>query len=303
MASTHTEVYRPYTGTLRPEKLRFLPLARASIRTALKRKLPLVILYAPIVIGTVIYSFVCYARFAIKSGSTPDALGGGANPGAMLVAGMAESMLQVRKIIVPFYLGVSIFTLLIFSWYGAGLIAEDRRAGAHLLYFARPLTRLDYVLGKLATLAFFGALAVLVPPLVICTVAAISSPEWSFLKHEGMVVPQTIVFGLLWIVSWSSIELAISSVTPRKSFALVASFGFFLLPHAIATLLAELEKEPRFHLLSLQSSFMRIAASLFDTPSMGLRFEPGLAYATVAGYTLLAWAVLAWRVRRMEVVA
>jgi ABC-2 type transport system permease protein len=303
MASTHTEVYRPYLGTLREERLRFLALARASIRTATKRKLPLVILFAPIVIGTVIFSFTVYARFALQSGVTPGALGGGANPGVLLAAGMAESMLQVRQIIVPFYLGVSVFTLLLITWYGAGQIAEDRRAGAHLLYFARPLTRLDYVLGKLATLAFFGMLAVLVPPLVICTVAAFSSPEWSFIEKEGTVVPKTIAFGVMWIVAWSSVELAISSLCPKKSFALVASFAFFLLPHAVATLLADLEREPHFHLLSLQSSFLRIASSLFGTPSMGLRFDPGFAYATVAGYTLLAWAVLWVRVRRMEVVA
>lgn len=302
MASTHTEVYRPYGGTLVPERLRFLSLARASIRTATKRKLPLVILYAPIAIGTVIFSFVVYARFALKSGVTPGALGGGANPAALLAAGMAETMLQVRQIIVPFYLGVSVFTLLLIAWYGAGQIAEDRRAGAHLLYFARPLTRLDYVLGKLAALAFFALLAVLVPPLVICTVAAFSSPEWSFIKQEGKVVPQAIVFSLLWVVAWSSVGLAISSLCPKKSFALVASFVFFLLPHAIALLLAELGREPLFHALSLQSSFLRIASSLFGTPSMGLRFDPAIAYSSVAAYTVLAWAILAWRVRRMEVV-
>ena len=41
------------------------------------------------------------------------------------------------------------FTILISIFGGAGLIANDLRTGAILVYLSRPLTRRDYVLGKL----------------------------------------------------------------------------------------------------------------------------------------------------------
>ena len=41
------------------------------------------------------------------------------------------------------------FTLLLSIFGGAGLIANDLRTGAILVYLSRPLTRRDYVLGKL----------------------------------------------------------------------------------------------------------------------------------------------------------
>ena len=42
--------------------------------------------------------------------------------------------------------------LLLTIFGGAGLIANDLRTGAILVYLSRPLTRRDYVLGKLCVL-------------------------------------------------------------------------------------------------------------------------------------------------------
>jgi ABC-2 type transport system permease protein len=304
MAATNTEIYRRFRGELRPTALRFLPLARASIRTATKRKLPLVILYAPPVIATVIFSFVVYLRFSLQSGVMPGALGGGGpNPAMMMAAGMAEKLIQVRTQIAAFHVAMTMFSFLIVAWFGAGMIAEDRRGGAHLLYFARPLTRLDYVLGKFLALAFFGSLAVVVPGLVICIVATFSSPAWSFLKQEGDVVWRTIVYGLLWVTVCSSAVLAVSSLASRKSFALVAAFTLYLLPYPVAMILADLEEDTRFRVLSLPGSFLTVGGALFDMPDMRLGFDAELAYGALAVFTLAAWLALAWRVRRMEAVA
>ncbi|MEZ5974230.1 MAG: hypothetical protein R3E96_05155 [Planctomycetota bacterium] len=46
--------------------------------------------------------------------------------------------------------------LLVIAWYGSALIAEDKRLQANLLYFARPVTPLRYILGKLGTAAFWA---------------------------------------------------------------------------------------------------------------------------------------------------
>ena len=43
-ASTHTEVYRRFTGELSARPKRALVLARAAVRLAFKRKLPILLL-------------------------------------------------------------------------------------------------------------------------------------------------------------------------------------------------------------------------------------------------------------------
>ncbi len=299
MARTDTEIYRRFRGTLHPGVPGFLTLSRAGIASEAKKKLPLLILYAPPAIATVIFSFVVYLRFSLQAGVTPAALGG-PSPAAVIAASFARTLIQVREQIVLFHLAMSAFTLLVIAWFGAGLIAEDRRAGAQLLYFSRPLTRFSYLFAKFLTLFFFALLAVLAPGLVICTVATLASPEWSFLKEEGRVVPATILFAILWAGVWSSVMLAISSLSSRKTFALVASFAVFMITGAISVLVMHLEKDERFLMLSLQGNFQRIAGWIFGMPRMGLEWDVRWSFAWIAAATAIAWAILVDRVRHLE---
>jgi len=302
VARTDTQVYRPFRGTLDARRFGFLALARTGIAAATKRKLPLVILYGPPAIATVIFSFVVYARFSLEAGMTPEALGG-PSPVAMIAAGFAKTMIQVREQIVLFHLAMSLFTLLVIAWFGAGLIAEDRRLGAHLLYFSRPLSRSGYLAAKFLILFFFGGIAVVAPGLVICVVAAFASPDFAFLVEEGSVVPQTILFGALWAGIWSSVMLAISSLFSRKTFALVAGFAFFMITVAVSVVLANLLDDDRFLMLSLQGNLQRIATWMLGGPAMNLSWDVRWSFAIVLAATAAAWVILYERVRRLAACA
>jgi len=302
VARTDTEVYRPFRGTIDARTFAFLALARAGIAAATKRKLPLVILYGPPAIATVIFSFVVYARFSLEAGVTPDALGG-PSPANMIAAGFARTMIQVREQIVLFHMAMSLFTLLVIAWFGAGLIAEDRRLGAHLLYFSRPLSRSGYLAAKFLSLFFFGGIAVVAPGLVICTVAAFASPDFAFLAEEGSLIHRTILFGALWATVWSSVMLAISSLFARKTFALVASFAFFMITVAISVVFANLMDDERFLMLSLQGNMQNIAAWTFGGHILHVRWDVRWSFAAVLAITAAAWSILYERVRRLEAAA
>lgn len=299
MARTDTQVYRPFRGTLSAPTFGFTALARAGIAAATKRKLPLVILYGPPAIATVIFSFVVYARFSLEAGVTPSALGG-ASPVSLVAAKFAETMIQVRDEIVLFHLAMSLFTLLIIAWFGAGLIADDRRLGAHLLYFARPLSRTGYLTAKFLTLFFFGGIAGIAPGLVICIVATFASPDFAFLHKEGSLIPRTVLFGALWAGVWGAVMLAISSLFVRKTFALVASFAFFMITTAVAVVLANLQQDDRLLMLSLQMNMQRIAVWMLDGPTEKLHWDVRMSFAVVLGVTVVAWTILCARVRKLE---
>ena len=298
-ARADTEIYRRFRGTIRPRNASFLALARAGIASATRKKLPLVILFAPPTIATVIFGFVVYAKFSLEAGVTPSALG---QPSAVsAIAGtVAKSLIQVKDQIVLFHLALSGFTLVVIAWFGAGLIAEDRRTGAHLLYFSRPLTARGYLAARFLTLLFFGLVAVLLPSLVICLVATFASPEWSFLKQEGRVVPASILFALLWAGVWCSVQLAISSLFRRKTFALVASFAGFMFTGAVSVLLTGLNQDTSWLRLSLQGNFERIAAWTFDSRLVRDSGDPTWSFVTVGIVTAVAWVVMFVQVRRME---
>ena len=179
-AATNLEVYRPFAGSLSHSPRAPIALWKAGLRVAFRRRLALLVLLAPPAIATVIFSFVVYTRYALEQGTTPEALGGDSVIGQMagsMMRDAAEEALSVRRQIAIFHLSMSAFTLLLVAWYGAGLVADDRRSGAHLLLFARPLTKWGYVLGRFLHVATFGALGALAPTLVVCSIATFASPE------------------------------------------------------------------------------------------------------------------------------
>lgn len=296
-ASTHTEIYRPFQGELTRRRMRFLPLATTGVRVAFKRKLPL-LLFGPSAIGTIVYSFLVHLRFRVETGEIP----GMDSQGAAMVATAAGQLLAVSNQVINFLIQTRHFALLAIAWYGAGLLAEDRRLGAHLLYFSRPMTRTDYYLGKLGTVLFYGACSFLFPVLTILSVASFSSPEWSFLTEKGDVILKSIAYALLWIGVFSTMVLAVSSLVDRKTLALAGFVGLFIFTEAVGNVMVEIVDDPHWRLLSLTRNFEHAADWLFDRNPHD-DFSVGLSLGTIAAWAVLSVTITARRLRRMEVVA
>ena len=301
-AVTHTEVYRPFRGELEGRSLRFAPIVSMGVRTAAKRRLPLLLLYAPPAIATIIFSFVIYGTYAASG--LLDQAGAEGGMSARMAQMMAERTLQqaeVRNLILQFHRLLVWFTLLGTTWYASGLFCEDRKVGAHQLYFARPLTRLDYFLGKFFVAAFFAACALMVPGLVLCLMASLFSPEWSFVKEQGDVIWKTLVYEALWVTTVSLAVLAGSSLASKRVFALVGIFGMFLMSLSFGTMLGE-EVASGFYGLSPILALWRIGDGFFaDRPDFGLSLAD--AWTSVVAFNALFLAVIAWRLRKLEVVA
>jgi ABC-type transport system involved in multi-copper enzyme maturation permease subunit len=311
-AETHLEVYRPFRGTLHEHPLRFLSLWRSGLRTALKQRLALFLLYLPALITTVIMSFIVYVKFAVEDmvqNSPQDALDfqgqiaqGIARAQAENALAQAEKMFGVVKLILGFAEGLGIFALLAVAWFASPLFCEDRKAGAHQLYFARPLTRLDYALGKFLIAATFSAFAILVPLLVICLMAVLCSPEWSFLKEEWDVILRSIAFALVWTVVVSSLVLLASSLASRRAFALLGVFGVAVLSIPVAALLGS-EVNPKFFALALMIDLFALAQHIFGEVDPEVPVGAGAAWTAVSALVLVSWTVIWLRLRRLEVVA
>ncbi len=83
-------------------------------------------------------------------------------------AGALEATLgQASEILSSFVRVQFYFCSMALAVIAAGFISEDRSAGAFDLYFARPLTRMDYALGKCLATAAIPCAAVLAPALLL----------------------------------------------------------------------------------------------------------------------------------------
>lgn len=298
MAITHTEIYRRFDGQLRSRGLRFLPLCLAGIRVATRKKLPLLLFYAPVAISGIVFSFLVYTKFTLEADleSAQPGMGG-------VIAAAAGQMVQVHEQIVIASSVMRVFALLVIAWFGAGLIAEDKRMGAHLLYFSRPMTRLDYFLGHFSTVGFFGLLAVLAPGLLICLVATFSSPDYAFLKQEWDVILATVGYSLLYVVVLSTFVLAASSMVRRKAFALAGVFGFVVGTQAVGGVIAQLKRDKDFMMLGLWNNFQRVGDWMFGARQPIFDWDPKYSLIILGGFFALCLALCAFRIKRLEVVA
>jgi hypothetical protein len=269
-----------------------------------KSKLAMLVLYAPPAFSGIVFSFVAYLRFQLESGTGAPA---GFDPAALMAASLADRLIQVHRLILFFASASQAFALLAIAWYGSGLICEDRRAGAHLLLFSRPLTKLDYFLAQLWTACTFGLRAVLWPSLLICVVATFSSPDWSFLREKGHVIVATIAYGFLFVGVVSLIALAVSSVSARKMYARAGLFAVFFGSEAVSTVLTALDRSRDWSALGLFRSFTAVLQWMLDADSVPKFAEgaglPGTQLAALGGVALASLLVIARRLRRMEVVA
>src|SRR4051812_17401259 len=105
------------------------------------------------------------------------------------------------------------FLFFITVYAGAGLIANDRRANALQIYLSKPLTRGEYVFGKLAILMTFLLLVSWVPAVVLLLVQIVFSGSFRFFLDHLVLFPAITVFSFIQVIAVSMAMLALSSLS------------------------------------------------------------------------------------------
>src|SRR5256885_11124216 len=114
-----------------------------------------------------------------------------------------------------------LFIFFITVYVGAGLIANDRRANALQIYLSKPLTRGEYVFGKLAILMAFLALVTWIPAITLLLVQVAFAGNFTFLLNHAYLFPAITVYAFLEIVTAASTMLALSSLSNSSRYVAV----------------------------------------------------------------------------------
>jgi ABC-type transport system involved in multi-copper enzyme maturation permease subunit len=258
-SEVHLEVYRRFEGKLLEHPLRPVVLARSAIRQGFKSKQAALLLFVPPALIAIVRCVMLHLSYQAQIDAAE--AGGMA---ALQGKALADMLGGVTANIASFLDLVATFAILAMTWYGAGMIAEDKRHNANLLYFSRPLSRLEYMCGKLLGVALFGACVLLVPCLMILAVASFSSPDWSFIKDQWHVIPMALGYCCAWILVVASLVLGVSSQVSRKTTAVALVLGLIFVLSIVSAGVAEGLDQPNFGLLNIYLNFKRVAASVFD---------------------------------------
>ena len=88
----------------------------------------------------------------------------------------------------------NVFVFFVTILIGAPLIADDRRANALQIYLAKPLTRVEYIVGKLAVLFAFLAFVTWVPAMLLVVLQVLFAGSLDFLRNNLFIIPAITLF-------------------------------------------------------------------------------------------------------------
>ena len=107
------------------------------------------------------------------------------------------------------------------------LVAQDVRTRAFLLYFSRPLTRIEYILGKMVTVWAYLLSITAVPALCLYVVGVFLSPQLSVVKETWDLPLRIVLSSAVLMVPTTVLALALSSLTSESRYATAAWFGMW----------------------------------------------------------------------------
>jgi ABC-type transport system involved in multi-copper enzyme maturation permease subunit len=194
------------------------------------------------------------------------------------------------------------FTILLSIFGASGLVANDLRTGAILVYLSRPLTQRDYVAGKLLVPVSLNLAVTLVPGLVLYLAGLALAPE-QYLKWDlAWIAPAVVAHAVAVSLVVSLVVLAISSLSRS---ARVAGLGFVGLVFGLEMIRLILQhgfNRKEAVLLSLQADLRALGVALFGVVDRQLDIFWGWPLLVLMAVSLGCLAILRSRVRAVEIV-
>jgi ABC-2 type transport system permease protein len=276
----HDQGYRRYAGTRAAPGRAWSVIAKAGIRTMLGRRPFLGLLLVAWV------PFFVRAVLIYLSTSLPQ---------AAFLAADARTFRQFLEM-------QQVFMFFITVYAGAGLIANDRRANALQIYLSKPLTRVEYVAGKLAVLLTFLLLVTWVPAIVLVLVQIMFSGSFRFAVENAFLLPAITVFAFIQAIAVSLAMLALSSLSNSSRYVGILYAALIFFSQAIYGVVLLITRDSRLAWLSMPSNLAQIGDAIFGLP---LRYRMPLPVAFLAVAVLIGVSIyiLERRVRGVEVVA
>jgi len=194
--------------------------------------------------------------------------------------------------------GVLAFLLTAFT--GPGLISPDIANGALPLYFCRPFSRVEYVLGKSSVLAILLSQVTWIPGLILFAVQAVLAGRgwtWDHLWIAGSLV----LSFLIWIAILSLLAMALSAWVKWRivAGALLLAVLFFGagFAHAINTVM----RTELGHFLDIVYLMGTVWSALFQM-DVERSIPAAQAWVALLAYCVICLALLVRKVRAYEVI-
>ncbi len=284
--AVYKRTYTGYDGPLTPEWSRFLILPRANYRQLGQSKLLTILRMA-----AMFYPLGCIVWVYLAN-----------NLSVLSTVGFdVGQYIKVDTSLFLYFCWVQgAFAYIMTALVGPSLVSPDLVNNALPLYFARPFSRTEYVLGKLSVLGILLSTITWIPGLVVWIIQA-SLGGWDWTVANLWVAGSLFLGMTLWVLLLSLIALAVSAWVKWRIAAGALLLGIFVAGAGFGTAINQIVRTDYGSLVNLPEVMFTLWSQLFGLESTtGLPAEYAWAtYVTVcAGCLWLLWR----KVRAFEVV-
>jgi ABC-type transport system involved in multi-copper enzyme maturation permease subunit len=277
----HDQGYRRYGGERAPRGQAWAVIAKAGVRTFFAKKA---------FVGLLL---VAWIQFIVRCAQVY----------------FAANFPQAREILAvksetfrEFFDIQAMFVFFITVYVGAGLIANDRRANALQIYLSKPLTRGEYILGKLAILMTMLLLVTWVPAMLLLVVQITFSGNFTFLRNNAFLFPAITLFSFIYALMMSASMLALSSLSNSSRYVGILYTGLIFFTKALYGVLWFVTRNSSLSWVSFSFNLEQVGDAIFRLPP---RYDtPWTVSLLMIGLLILgSGLILERRVRGVEIVA
>lgn len=279
--------YRGYAGVYTPAWSRFLILPRYAYRTLFRSRFltgfMMLCLFVPVVYAALIYianNLDFLARFQI----------GGNRP-----------LLEINAKFFYYFLDIQgVMAVILTTFVGPSLVSPDLVNNGLALYFCRPFSRAEYVLGKMWALGFLLSSITWIPGLILFGLqSSLAGKQW--FTSNWNIAWSLFAGGMFWILVLSLLALALSAWVRWRIAAGALLLGVFFLGAGFGHAINSVMRTNNGYLIDLGNLIAVVWGQLFGVDTR-VPIPPEQAWAALLAVCGLCLYLLARKVRAYEVV-
>ena len=281
MSPIHDQTYRHYEGHREPPGKTWAVIAWAGIRNMLGKRAFLGLLFfawVPFLVRAVQFYFAAnYPQFAQI---------------------IAPNAITFRD----FVSQQGTFAFFITIYVGAGLIASDRRANALQIYLSKPIRRVEYIGGKLATLLFFLLGITLLPAVLLLLLQISFAANIDILRAHKFLPASIVLSTVLMSLVMSCTMLALSSLSNSPRYVAILYTGAIFFTAAMFGAMSAITGGTRVAWISITTNVSQVIDVIFRQPP-AYQSPWQISLLVILALLALSASVLERRVKGVEVVS
>lgn len=277
--------YTAYSGALTPAWSRFLVFFRYSRRNLFRSKFQ-----TGLFVACFFFPVVCALAIYLAH-----------NLSFLEKLGVANHLITIDSKFFFYFMNVQgVLAFLLTAFTGPGLISPDLANGALPLYFCRPFSRAEYVLGKSSVLAILLSQITWVPGLILfIEQASLSGAAWAW--DHLWIAGSLIVSSLVWIAILSLLAMALSAWVKWRIVAGALLLAVLFFGAGFAQAVNAVLQTHSGHFFNVAYLMGTVWKSLFQVDNGG-EFSVAQAWIALLIYCAVCLGLLMRKVRAYEVV-